>query len=97
MERSGKWRAIITKQTKNGRRCCRQTQIITRIKTDIVLEHVESFASLFYIVDVRLSLVVIPDLSVMWDGMAITFAKMGLRDFFLDAKRSVYVVFLVQS
>jgi hypothetical protein len=33
---------------------------------------------------------------VMWDGMAITFAKMGLRDFFLDAKRSVYV-FLVQS
>jgi hypothetical protein len=35
-------------------------------------------------------------LSIMWDGMAITFAKMGLRDFFLDAKRSVYV-FLVQS
>ena len=33
---------------------------------------------------------------VPWDGMAITFAKMGLRDFFLDAKRSVYV-FLVQS
>jgi hypothetical protein len=26
----------------------------------------------------------------MWDGMAITFAKMGLQDFFLDAKRSVY-------
>ena len=39
---------------------------------------------------------IVPDLGVMWDGMAITFAKMGLRDFFLDAKRSVYV-FLVQS
>ena len=38
----------------------------------------------------------IPDLGVMWDGMAITFAKMVLRDFFLDAKWSVYV-FLVQS
>jgi hypothetical protein len=38
----------------------------------------------------------VPDLGVMWDGMAITFAKMGLRDFFLDAKRSAYV-FLVQS
>jgi hypothetical protein len=38
----------------------------------------------------------LPDLGVMWDGMAITFAKMVLRDFFLDAKWSVYV-FLVQS
>ena len=38
----------------------------------------------------------VPDLGVMWDGMAITFAKMVLRDFFLDAKWSVYV-FLVQS
>ena len=39
---------------------------------------------------------ILPDLGVMWDGMAITFAKMVLRDFFLDAKWSVYV-FLVQS
>ena len=29
---------------------------------------------------------IIPDLGVMWDGMAITFAKMGLRDFFLMQK-----------
>jgi hypothetical protein len=32
----------------------------------------------------------------MWDGMAITFAKMGLRDLILDAKRFIDV-FLVQS
>ena len=50
----------------------------------------------FYTHIIIITLYIIPDLGVMWDGMAITFAKMGLRDFFLDAKKSVYV-FLVQS
>ena len=38
----------------------------------------------------------IPDLDKTWDETLVTFLILGLRDFFLDAKRSVYV-FLVQS
>ena len=38
----------------------------------------------------------VPDLDKTWDETLVTFLILGLRDFFLDAKRSVYV-FLVQS
>ena len=38
----------------------------------------------------------IPDLDKTWDETLVTFLILGLRDFFLDATRSVHV-FLVQS